>query len=258
MRVALCINGQPRTWEKCYQNWMNNILPGVEKDIFFHLWDYNSLPSIVNVIPGAPPNYNAKISTDEQERLIATLKPKKYKFDSREIANKRINLGLVNEYVQTPLGWWCRSQYYSLWYAAQLKHQYELENNFEYDIVFRIRTDLFFLEPVSVPNSISYNCIYSTNNGWMENVRTFMIGDTFYFADSFTYDQISQFIHGLDFMDTYNVVDSDVTFHPPEVAFYPFIRSLGIKNISWPQQFKIARTQEYANIKGELHAYEIL
>jgi hypothetical protein len=37
-------------------------MPGVEKDVFFHLWDYNSLPSIINTIPGAPPNYNKKIS----------------------------------------------------------------------------------------------------------------------------------------------------------------------------------------------------
>lgn len=258
MRIALCISGQPRTWERCYQNWVDNIMPGVEKDVFFHLWDYNSLPSIINTIPGAPPNYNKKISEDEKESIVNTLNPKKYKFDNKAIPNRSNDPSFINEFVKTPLGWWCRGQYYSLWYAAQLRRQYELENNFEYDIVFRMRTDLFFLKPVSVPEKIEYNSMYSTNNGWMENVGTFMIGDTFYFADSFTYDQISQFIHGLDFIDTFNVVDPHITFHPPEVAFYPFIKSLGIKNISFPQDYKVARTQEYLDIKKELGSYEII
>jgi hypothetical protein len=91
----------------------------------------------------------------------------------------------------------------------------------------------------------------------MENVGTFMIGDTFYFADSFTYDQISQFIHGLNFIDA-NAVTTNKTWQPPEVGFYPFVRSLGIKNISYPQNFKIARTQEFLDIKKELSSFEIL
>ena len=258
MRVALCISGQPRTWEKCYQNWIDNIMPGVEKDIFFHLWDYNSLPSIINTIPGAPENYNKTISDDEKTAIVNVLQPKKYKFDNKEIPSRSDDPSFINEFVQTPLGWWCRSQYYSLWYAAQLKRQYELENNFEYDVVFRMRTDLFFLSPVFMPDTVKYNCLYSTNNGWMENVGTFMIGDTFYFADSFTYDQISQFTHGLNFIDAYNVVPPNITFQPPEVGFYPFVRSLGIKNISSPQHFKIARTQEYLDIKKELNSFETL
>jgi len=72
MRVALCISGQPRTWEKCYQNWIDNIMPGVEKDIFFHLWDYNSLPSIINTIPGAPKNYNKKIRISLEFSVVSS------------------------------------------------------------------------------------------------------------------------------------------------------------------------------------------
>lgn len=258
MRVALCISGQPRTWEKCYQNWFDNIMPGVEKDVFFHLWDYNSLPSIINTTPGAPPNYNKPISEDEKTRIVNTLQPKKYKFDNKVIPNRSDEPSFRNEFVNKPLGWWCRSQFYSLWYAAQLKRQYELENNFDYDIVFRIRTDLFFLEQVVMPDRVQYNNIYSTNNGWMEETESFLIGDTFYIADSYTYDQISQFIHGLAFIDASNVVPPNITFQPPEVGFYPFIRSLGIKNISWPQSYKIARTQEYFDIRKELNLYETL
>jgi len=258
VRIALCINGQPRTWERCYQNWFDSIFPGVEKDVFFHLWDYNSLPSVINSTPGAPPNYNNKISEDEKLRIVDALKPKKYKFDDNDQPNGHDEPSFLNEFVKIPLGWWCRNQYYSLWYASQLKRQYELENNFEYDIVFRIRTDLVFDKLVDVPDKLQYNAIYSTHNGWVEDTGTFMIGDTFYFADSFTYDQIAQFIHGLDFIDTFHVIDRDKTFAPPEVGFYPFIRSLGIKNINFPQKFKIARTQEYLDIKKELFFYETL
>lgn len=257
MRIALCISGQPRTWKKCYENWLSNILPDAHKDIFFHMWDYNSLPSRVNSLENPPVNENIKISEDEKNEIVTALNPINYKFDSREYPNRSDYPDFLTDYVSTPIGWWCRSQYYSLWYAARLKRQYEVENRFEYDIVFRLRTDLYFSELVNVP-AVNTNCIYTNNNGWILEAKTFLVGDTFYFSDSFTYDQVSQFIHSLQFIDTYSVIDKDVTFRPPEIALYPFIRSLGIKNISTPQNFKILRTQEYLDITKELANYETL
>jgi hypothetical protein len=91
----------------------------------------------------------------------------------------------------------------------------------------------------------------------MNNTESFMIGDTFYFADSFTFDQISEFYWALYYIDTHDVVPNHIPCPPPEVALYPFVRSRGINNIGCPQDFKIMRSQDYADLVGELKPYEI-
>ena len=71
MRVALCISGQPRVWKKTYQNWVDNILPEYEKDIFFHMWDYNTLPSnVFTSLDNPPPKVDIKISEEEKQEII--------------------------------------------------------------------------------------------------------------------------------------------------------------------------------------------
>lgn len=257
MRVALCISGQPRSWKKSYTNWIDHLLPGVEKDIFFHFWDYNTLPTIV-AQSGATPE-DVPISEDEKQEIIAAYQPKKYKFDNRNVnPTGEKDPSLLTEYVSKPLGWWCRSQFFSLYYAANLKRQYEIENGFEYDVVFRMRSDLYFMENLNMPDRVLPNCVYSKSNGYMDSFETFMIGDTFYFSDSYTYDQVSEFIHALYFIDGNHVAPPHIPCPPPETALYPYLCASGIKNISCPQDIKILRTQEYLDIRGELARYEVL
>lgn len=259
MKIALCISGQPRTWKKAYANWLEKLLPNFEKDIFFHLWNYNTLPTIVETQNGITSNPDIAISTEEQQEIIDTLKPKKFKFDNRNVNPKgHSDPKLFTEYVSKPLGWWCRSQFYSLYYAAQLKREFEIENNFEYDLVLRMRTDLYFLDDLIIPDKILPNSLYSVSNGWMDNTESFMIGDTFYLADSFTYDQVSELIHAFNFIDTHHVVPRSIECPPPEVAFYNFLCLSGIKNISCRQNFKILRTKDYHDIRGELALYETI
>lgn len=259
MRVALCISGQPRTWKKSYPTWVEHLLPGVQKDIFFHMWDYNTLPGIV-LQSGVSKLEDVPISDEEKQEILDTYSPKKYKFDSRNInpLNGDKDPSILSEYVNHPLGWWCRSQYHSLYYAANLKRQYEIENNFEYDVVFRMRTDLYFMENLNMPSNIRPNELYSKSNGYMDSVEAFMIGDTFYFADSFTYDQVSEFVQGLTFIDSRHVAPAHIACPPPEVGLYPFLCASGIKNVSCPQDIKILRNQEYLDIRGGLAQYEVV
>ena len=54
MKVAICISGQLRSWEDCYETWIklvNNIKThpnfidkDIEFDYFFHIWDFNTIP----------------------------------------------------------------------------------------------------------------------------------------------------------------------------------------------------------------------
>ncbi len=256
VKIAICLNGQPRTWRICHSNWFQNFVGDHEFDIFFHFWDYNTYPTLLLTVPGGPNKLEDVTVTDqEKQEILDTLKPKNYVFDSRKLSKLSPD-SYKNNYVSNPLGWWCRSQFYSLQYAARLKRQYEIEQNFEYDFVLRWRTDIWLEREVHFPELIEPNTLYSSHNGWMDNARAFQVGDMLFGADSFTYDQIANLHEGFDFFDTHHIVPHDVPCPPPEVIIYPFVKSLGIKNQNWSQVFKTYRTQEYINLKGRVEPYE--
>lgn len=257
MRIALCLSGQPRTWKNCYQNWFENFGVDHQIDVFFHFWDYNTLPTIVNLKIGKENNPDIPISMEEKQEILQTLNPKKYVFDSRNLNPiNEYDPKILTKYVQKPIGWWCRSQFYSLQYVSRLRRQYEIENNFEYDFVLRWRTDIWVNKPINFPEKIEPNTIYTTHNGWMQNSKCYQVGDILFGADSFTFDQISNIIEAFTFFDTHNIVPRDVACPPPEVIIYPFFKSLGIKNQNWAQEFKTYRTQEYVDLRGGIESYE--
>jgi len=267
MKIAMCLSGQPRTWRKCYQSWFKNICPGYEVDIFFHMWDFNTL-SMAALSKNFQPD--TELTVEEKQEIIDTLKPKKFKFDNRKIIYTHDSKHLLtNEFVKDPVGWWCRSQYYSLWYAARLKRMYELENNFQYDMVIRNRPDAYWPVEFNLAHKIQPNTIYSYDNDWIEKWQTFIISDLFFYADSFTYDQISEFYYGLNYIDASHIKHGAKKLPhlpPPECALYTFIKSKGITNTyigRWYNgekalNIKTMRDEQYVQILGGIGSHEAL
>lgn len=126
---------------------------------------------------------------------------------------------------------------------------------FEYDLVFRIRTDLFIRQQVNIPE-IKPNELYTCSNSYDKEYDRFRIGDIFYYGNSYAYDQACSFYDKFNFVDSYEVVPGRNDF-PPELAFYYHLRSLGIDNRSIFADCKIARTEEFRDLKGGLAAFEI-
>src|SRR5690606_33833372 len=52
------------------------------------------------------------------------------------------------------------SMFYSIEKCNQLKQEYEKDNNFVYDFVVRIRTDLLFMSPFYIKKNIDTNKLY--------------------------------------------------------------------------------------------------
>ncbi len=104
-----------------------NIFPYNDIDIFFHSWD-----------------------TSLKEEMVRLYNPKKFIVEKQ----KKFN---IPEYVGTqPLGGGYDEQrgqaHYSRWYSFkksnELKQQFEIENNFKYDLVIHSRFDLCWLEKI--------------------------------------------------------------------------------------------------------------
>ena len=330
MKIAICISGQLRTWEKCYKSWMGlfdlellkqiklgqfqnmglqasaiqkmkkrNILfrvpttpcdppdtsrpkwsrtpivdfplpmildlnlndsiacynecvsnPKIEIDYFVHTWDYNS-PSDVQGHKKTQ-KVLTKLELDEFKNIV---KPKKILIEGRKVSHSKIHWGQGNR----PLLGYARSMLYAMFKVAELKKQYEKENNFEYDVCVRIRPDLFFdeggirqmLGSFNIPRD---NFIHTVHCGYDGEFPYFYAGDIFYYANSKTYDIIS---------DLYNRIgDIDVKLFEKEMGPKlngPDLITIGGKRVGKNKEFENRAPKTHGETRMEnLFAYYLM
>lgn len=252
MKIALCISGQPRTWEACYNRWIELFSPFGEIDFFFHFWDYNTLPRLLD----SSCNYKIEdepIGEEEKLKIVNTLKPKGYLFESR----KPISYWNTSLPVEKQFGPWCAEQFYSLYRVSLLKREFEIYNNFQYDLVVRLRSDLWIEDEIKI-ESIDPGILYTAHCSWDSNFRCYRVGDIFYYSDSYTFDQMAGFFKFLSFVPTDWVIDPNAGVPPPEIALYFYMANIGILNHPTHCSMKIMRDPRVLEIKGSLDRYEII
>ena len=257
MRIAVCFSGQPRTWRKCYESWNNFFSKfGADIDFFYHLWNFNTLPQILN--ESTP----ILVNQDELDDIYAILKPKKLLIENHAKNLKVINdLLLIREKYPKSGGapvHWSGAQFYSHMRSTHLKRQYEIENNIDYNICFRMRTDLI-IDQVAIDdfhrkfeNPVP-NTIYSCHNGRPTEFPFSRIGDIFYYSDSITFDKLAEFYR---FLPVIGKVPFKHDHNPPEMIFPFFIKMLRMNNFKTTADFKVMRSEEYATLRGNLGRHE--
>lgn len=154
-RIAILFYGQPRFLQESINSIKEEFsIPGYTTDYFFHFWDVVAYKS-----------------TDEekavdQQNILQAVKPVRYSFTDYtqlDIVTKEIyddvikskelikdnnlikpqNIFSIND--PTNLKYYL-GQFISLQNVTNLLEKYTKENNIKYDVVFRVRTDLFFTE----------------------------------------------------------------------------------------------------------------
>jgi len=257
LKIAVCFSGQVRTWKHCYHNWEDNLASLGDVDYFCHFWDYNSIPLGATYGYDVVPD-DTLLSEEEKQSIILALNPKRIEFESKKTwpfpdeldhwYSKRITTKLI------PL---LRNQFYSLIKVANLKRQYELENNFEYDVVIRMRPDSIF---INKPNIVkpAPNTIYTIHQRYSTSLNKFGIADVYYHCDSFTFDQISWFVNSARSIDLLEMTSIDTPTISPEYPFYYYIKSIGIDLKYAEVTPKVVVTPESRSRKGFLQSNEIL
>jgi hypothetical protein len=128
MRIAVCFSGQVRTGVENYQN-IREILGELYDscDFFIHTWNFCSYKTYnLSNIAKKP-----VIEPSEKFEVIRQLySPKKMVVDGKYIG------------YQTTEEYGIQALWHSFWKSVELKKQYELENNFKYDYVLKLRMDL--------------------------------------------------------------------------------------------------------------------
>lgn len=130
MKIAVCISGQPRTWFTAKENIFTYFdLKGHEVDFFIHTWNQNTFRESSNI---------------ESERTYVDVDKNEF-IEMRKYFKPK--LMTVEEYTSENFVSIWSSLFYSFMKSIWLKRKYELDNDFEYDIVIKTRFDVnFYME----------------------------------------------------------------------------------------------------------------
>jgi len=216
MRVALCFSGLPRFWQIGYKFHYENLIKEYDADVFIHTWYDND--------------------KNEHEKVIETYKPKKYRVD------KNNQLTLKQPY---PRGTSERykaynvfSFYRSIQICNNIKRLYEIENEFRYDWVFRLRMDYAVNRKFDL-KSLNNDMIHVPFDLMERN----MITDQFAFSSSQNMDIYSSVY---DFLDDYYNAGEDM------VGEHMLIRHLTEKNIYDKRQYHDMNHPFYPGSAGSM------
>ena len=192
MRIAFCVSGQPRFFEKGYSFFKTNLFDtnsDCQIDTFIHSW-FDS-DKIGTPYDSSSWNINRSdvVRADTQSRINELYAPKKM------ILEKQRHFPLARDYssfmAKTPPHI-LFSLSYSIMQSIELKRSYELENGFTYDWVIRGRFDWALMTPIKLSN---YD-----NNGF--NIPGDIPGDDmndqFAFSSSANMDHYAKLHHNID------------------------------------------------------------
>ena len=158
MKIALCLSGQPRSFEKGYEYHYKNIIENNDVDVFIHCWD-----------------------TKYENQLVELYKPKKYSFEKQIIFDEQNKRQHIIE-----------SRWYSAKQVNDLKKQYEADNNFKYDFVMSSRFDVGIFKNLDFNDYKGSTGMYIPKSN-PPNMNQPTILDYWYFSTSENMDIINNF-----------------------------------------------------------------
>jgi len=248
VKVALCFSGQPRTWRSCKDTWENIGLYHKNIDVFCHIWDHNTVPNDTTNI-----KVNTPVNAEEIQELLDFLKPKAHIIDSE----KQFTPYDPNQAITHPP---YLSQYYGVLKAARLKKQYEIVNDFKYDIVVRVRFDSYFPEVIVHDyNQIKKDTLHGFMFNWDVGMARGRVSDIFWFARSEIYDMVADYYLNVSKIDKkWFQQPSTIDFnYYPETVFFYYIKkyNLNINPHNW--NVKLYRESIEQSIAKKEGGYEI-
>jgi len=173
MKVALCLQGQPRDVEMGSYHLKKKIIENYDTDIFGHTWwDKNLVGKPYSAAPfGAK---EKKIEENAIDELHNIYKFTKFSYESPKnfITDKKYRV-LVPEKHDLIIDS-LFSRYYSLKQVLTLLEQYEKETNVKYEWIFISRYDIWI---EFLPNLILLNPTKIYVEDWLHSGRKFIFND---------------------------------------------------------------------------------
>ena len=152
MKIALCLQGQPRIWRQGYEHLKRELLSKYDVDVFGHTWwSADMIGQYYDCAPWAPKLY--PVEENLIEYLTSTYNFKKFEYEKSKkfIPQRKYNIADVERHdlVYDSL----MSRYYSLNKVLTLLENYEKENSIDYDWLIITRYDIGIFKPFPNLNS---------------------------------------------------------------------------------------------------------
>lgn len=173
MKIAVCFSGQPRFVPECSKSIIENVFQDYYVDVFAHLWFDEKLLKEPYKYGGDGGWEKQRISQQAIEDFKKIYSPIKlvterscnfydsYMEDDFELSQNRYWPGSLTEpnYMERQIKN-TLSNFYSMSEVNRLKLIYEYRNNFKYDWVFKIRTDVNVHQKIDLSkyNRSSFTC----------------------------------------------------------------------------------------------------
>ena len=192
MKIALCLSGQARFVEQCYNEVLYPyVLESNNIDIFIHTWVIDKSQINKHFINGGGHIMGPVIKENQIQSTLDLYNPVSYKVEPQiqfELGKfpERILPGIRSDYLY--------SMFYSIYQSNKLKSEYEIKNNFKYDWVIRSRFD------VKLNSKINFN---EFNNNVINNPSGCFNSDHGY-TDCFAFSNSTNMNI---YSDTYNHID---------------------------------------------------
>lgn len=151
-RVAICLSGFLRTFDKNYISFLHNVLERMNADVFIHTWDTLGNPNNSNDNPVSKlstASFKQKINTYYNPKSLI-IEPIKHFNISPLMREKSISHDTHS----------VLCMYYKVRACNDLKMAYEKLHDFKYDCVIRCRTDLNFKTPFILNELDDFTKVY--------------------------------------------------------------------------------------------------
>jgi hypothetical protein len=196
MKTAICLSGHMRSYQKTVSSLNDFIIKPLQADVFIHTWEH--LGWSYHVDAGS-----MRVATIFQNKEIEKLyKPKAFLIEKmvknlgaryrKLLVDKRSADAIVN-------------MFYKIYQADITRQKYEKFHG-KYDLVIRVRPDLYFEEPINkddIEDAVNNDVLYLPNCGHYDGLN-----DQFAFGNS----EVMK-IYSYCFMDIPNIA-VDIPFKP--------------------------------------------
>ena len=243
MRIAVCLSGQLRKWELGWenQNWFWTANQNYQVDFFSHTWTYSW-----DRTSASKPYTKRDVTKEEHSRFVERFQIKKSIFDDTpqtEFGNSDHWGGLFYSFVNSLL----------------LKKEYELENDFTYDIVIKSRPDVVFNPKLFLHfPELNDGVLYTTHGGIMERELNMVnFNDCVFLGNNRTMDLLMNIFH----YRMHKITIPEENVHPlgPGVLMNEYFRDFGIYPVAnnlvfietilregCPENLDLFNTEEFA------------
>lgn len=274
MKIAICLHGESRTWQKCVNSIRNFVQKEGDHEIhyFGHTWSQNSWRTFDKIYQ------HGYIFEDlNRDNLLAELNIA-YPFDNIVVDPPYIQ-SPINSYemnldnqissesaanYKLPTAWLPMA--YSSMVANFKKQQYEIEHDVTFDVVVSIRWDDYFNDNYSlnsvIPSNLNDDFLYSHVSIFPREYRFPCVHDIFYFGSSRVMDTICSFYRTYHNGNFFKLVDANYYDGAYKLVGYgcllykwATIKNIYVQNINHQQMGVVRRN---TSISGNTNEYNII